>query len=285
MRAMKKQTEYTFDEAKKAAIERLSVLANFAESLHDKSLDKALFQWVIKLRTIEAKVGKASGRCLSKLEIEQIWRFGQELIRGNPYLNSQLSQFWNLYDDILKKLRLTRSSTGYAPRAVIGQLKPRIKRADALAESIVSATQSEVSTILSPAGLLLVHIVRTESIGYALLKQLKDAVEKHGLQDKYDVETICSVQSKVKKGPEWRTDVRAIRDATAHGRFKIHLLENDWAIDFDNDEKGYSFHKSFSRKEFTKFFDLHTLLYKLQLHLLIIIELLPILTTHLYEPS
>lgn len=278
---MKKQTEYTFHEAKKAATERLSILAKFAESLYDRFHDQALFEWVITLRTIEARITKASGRCLSDSEIKQIWGFGQELIRGNPYLNPQLSQFWNLYHDIFKKLRSTESSPGYALGGVIAQLRSRIKRADTLAESIVSAARSQVFNVLSPAAFLLVHVVRTETVEYALRKQFKDAVKRHGLESKYDVKAMCSIESKVEKGAEWRTDVRAIRDAIAHGWFKICLLENDWAIEFDNDEEGYSFHKRFSRKEFTKFFDLHTLLYKIQLHLLIILELLPILTTHL----
>lgn len=282
---MKKQTEYTFDKARKAAIGDLSVLANFAENLHNLSLNKALFQRVIELRTIEEKVRKASGRCLSDSEIEQVWGFGQQLIQFHPELTSKLSQFWNLWHDVFKKLHSTKSSPGYALRGMISQLRSRIERADALAESIVSMAQSQVSNILSPAALLLVHVFRTETIEYALRKQLKDAVKKHGLQSKYDVEAICSVQSKVRKGGKWKTDVRAIRDAIAHGWFKINLLENDWAIEFDNDEEGYSFHKRFSRKEFTRFFDLHTLLYKLQLHLLTILESLPILTTHFHKQS
>jgi hypothetical protein len=280
---MKKQTEYTFDEAKEAAIERLSVLANFAESLHDQFFDKALLEWAVTLRTIEAKVGKASGRCLSNSEIKQIWDFGQQLIHGNPDLMFQLSQFWNLYDDVLRVLRSTKSSSGYALQGLIDLLRPRINLSDTLAESIVSAVQSQASSALSPAALLLVHVVRTESIEYALLKQLNDVIRRHGLQSKYDVVAICSVQSKVQKDAEWRTDVRAIRDATAHGRFKIHSLQNDWVIEFNNDNEGYCFHKRFTRKEFTKFFDLHTRLYKVQLHLLVILELLPILATHFHK--
>lgn len=278
---MKNQTEFTFDEAKKVAIESLSVLATFAESLHNELLDKALLAWAITLRTIEAKVRKASGHCLTDSEIEEIWNFGQQLIQCNPNLISQLSQFWNLYHDVLKKLHPTKSSPSYPLRGIINELRPRINRADMLAERIVLAARSQISNVLSPTAFLLAHVFRTETIEYAFRKQLNDAVQRHGLQSKYDVETICSVQSKVRKGTEWRTDVRAIRDATAHGWFKILSLENDWAIEFDNDKEGYSFHKRFSRKEFTKFFDLYTLLYKLQLHLLVIIELLPILATHL----
>lgn len=278
---MKKQTEYSFDEAKEEAVQSLSVLARFSESLHIESLDQTLFERVIALRSMEGKIRKASRRCLLDSEIKQIWDFGQQLIQFHPDLMSQLSQFWNLYHHVFETLRSTESGPGYALRGEISQLKARIERADALAERIVSAAKKQVSNILSPVVLLLVHVVRTETIERVLQKQLKDAVKKHGLQSKYDIEAICSVQSKVKKGLDWRTDVRAIRDAIAHAWFEIFMLQNDWAIEFDNDEKGYSFHKRFSRKEFTEFFDLHTLLYKLQLHLLVILELLPILTTHL----
>lgn len=282
---MKKQTEYTFEEARKEATHSLSALAKFAENLHNKTFDQSLFQSAITLRTIEIKARNSSEPCLSDSEIKQVQSFGQQLIQFHPDIKSQLNQLWDLYHDVFRKLRSTKTSPGYALRGEISKLRRRIQRADVLAERIVSAVQSKVSNILSPAALLLVHIVRTETIEYAIVEQLSDAVKKHGLQSKYDIEAICSVQSKVKKGSEWRTDVRAIRDATAHRWFKIRLSKNDWAMKFDNDEKGYTFHKQFSRKEFTRFFDLHTLLYKLQLHLLIVLELLPILTTHLRKQA
>lgn len=280
---MKKQTDFTLDEARDAATHNLCALANFAENMHDQFFDKFPLEWAITLRTIEAKVRKASGPCLSYFEIRQLWDFAQQLIKANPDLTLQLSQFWNLYDNVLKILGSTQSVPGYAPRKVIDQLWPRIERAEKLAESIVLAAKRQVSNILSPAALLLVHLVRTETIADAMRRQLEDAIRVHGLQGKYDVEVICSVQSKVRKGTKWKTDIRAIRDATAHGHFKIHSLGNHWEVEFDNNEKGYNFHKRFSRKEFTKLFDLHTLLYKFQLHLLIILELLPILTTHFYS--
>lgn len=279
---MKKQTEYTFKEARDTAKQSLSALASFAESLHSQFLDKTLLEWAISLQEIATKVKNASGPCLSDSEIKLVWGFGQELIAANPELASQLAQFWSLYSDIVHILRLKKSSPGYAPRAIISQLGPRIDQVETLAESMVSAGKSQASGILFPTALLLVHVVRTETIEFALLKQLEDAVEKHSLKDKYDVKSIVSVESKVKKGNDWRTDIRAIRDATAHGQFRIQLLENDWAIDFNNDGKGYAFHKRFSRKEFMKFFDLHTMLYKFQLHLLIILESLTILATHFH---
>ena len=255
---MKKQTDFTLDEAKNAAIHHLSLLASFVENMHDQFFDKMPFEWAITLRTIEAKVRKTSGPCLSYFETKQVWDFGQQLIQANPDLTVQLSQFWKLYDDVLKTLGSRKSVPGYAPQNVITQLRRRIEMADTLAESIVSAGKGDVSNILFPVALLLVHLVRTETIEYALRKQLEEAIQSHDLQGKYDAEFVCSVQSKVRKGTEWRTDVRAIRDATAHGQFKIHSSGNDWQVEFNNSEEGYNFHKRFSRKEFIKFFDLHS---------------------------
>ncbi|MFQ6088376.1 MAG: hypothetical protein ACE5K0_05700 [Candidatus Methanofastidiosia archaeon] len=280
---MKPQTQYSFDEAKEAATQNLTVLGNFVESLHEHFLDEALLNWAIAIRTIENKVRQALGPCLTNSEILQIRKFGEILIQLRPELTSQLSQFWDLYHDIFKMISSAQSSSGYNLRGIINQMGPQIEKSEKLAERVVSTPRVKVSNILRPMSLLLVHVVRTQTVECALLKQLKDAVKKYGLQNKYDVYDICSVQSKVKKGSQWRTDVRAIRDATAHMKFEIHMHKNGWSIEFDNDEKGYNFHKHFSRKEFMKIFDLHTLLFKFQYHLLHILELLPILTTKLQK--
>ncbi len=91
---------------------------------------------------------------------------------------------------------------------------------------------------------------------------------------------MCSVVHKVRKSNQWRTDVRAIRDAFSHHQYSILEVGGELQISFCNNLHGYSFTETFTQREFNKFFDLHTLLYKLQLALLSIIELLPILTTH-----
>lgn len=278
---MKKQTEYTFDEAKEAAVRNVSALASFAESLYEHRFDQALHESVIELRTIEVKLKKASVPCLSDSEIQQVWNLGQEIIQYHPDLSFQLSQFWNLYDEVMKVLGSKPTGFGYALQGEIDSLRTRIDRVDKLAEKIVLSATAQISNILSPVALLLMHIIRTDTFESALKRQLKDAVEKHNLQGKYDVVAICSVESKVQKGQAWQTDVRAIRDAIAHSHFRIDVVENDWTIEFSNNTHGYNFHKRFSRKEFVRFLDLHTLLYKLQLHLLSVLELLVILVTHL----
>jgi len=280
---LKDQTQLSFDEAKNAAVENLSVLANLAEKLHDTLLLLELEQWAIVLRTIEAKVKRATTRCLSTFEIEQIDDFRRQLIILIPDLMPQLKQFWNLYNDILGILK-RKDSSGYAPQWIISEFKSRIDAADLLSFDVVSSAKSQTSNILSPMALLLIHVIRTESIEFPLQQQLQDAIKKFGLQSKYDISAMCSVHSKIHRGSSSVTDVRAIRNAVAHGHFKVEMMHGDWVIEFnDKDDHSYNFNQRFSREEFLEFFDRHTLLYKLQLALLMVVELLPILVTHFHK--
>jgi hypothetical protein len=241
---------------------------------------------------IEEKIKKASARCLLDSEINQISIFGGTLINFRVDLKPKLSVLWALYHEVLHILASTKSSEGYHLQKIITTLKERIEQSDELAGKIITEVKRNPSNLLSPISLLLMHVIRTESVEYAIRKQLEDAVMTFNLQNKYDITDMCSVQFKVTKGKtkenkiKWVTDVRAIRDATAHGHFQIHVLnDNDWAIEFNNNEEGYNFHKTFSREEFQRFFDQHSLLYKFQFHLWMVLELLPLLATHLHRQT
>ena len=132
--------------------------------------------------------------------------------------------------------------------------------------------------------LLSTHINRTEKIEHSIMKQLNDVISKFQLN--YDAKFMCSVKNKVANTFEpdgWRTDVRAIRDSIAHSKYEIHKTNKGYEIEFNNFGHGYRFHKIFTDEEFYEFFDLHTLLYKFQLTLLIIIELLSLLATHFFK--
>ena len=164
---------------------------------------------------------------------------------------------------------------------MIMKTKTEIDNADLLAENVVNDLQGNKSTLTSFMALLSTHINRTEKIEYSIRNQINDVITRFNLQS-YDAKFMCSVQNKVRNSEEkdgWRTDVRAIRDSIAHSRYRIEGR----TVEFNNTTHGYNYHKVFSNEEFYHFFDLHTLLYKFQLVLLIIIELLPVLATHFYK--
>lgn len=289
---MKKQTDFTFEEAKTMATHYLSVLGNFMESMNQEFKNKVPLDWAILVRELELKVSQASSPCLEKNEIRPILDFARQLIQANPDIRKQLTQFWNLYSEAYRILKSNPGIGGYAPQGIINANRTQIDKADLLAENLVSEVKKNPLTFASPVALLLAHVVRAETVEYSFWKQLNDVVDKFGKYGlgKYDIALICSVQSTVAKYDKrtkknvLRSDVRAIRDSIAHGHFVIREIEYGYEIEFDNDE--YPFHKVFTGIEFYKFFDLHTMLFKIQLGLLIIIELFPMLAFHfLKRPS
>ena len=70
----------------------------------------------------------------------------------------------------------------------------------------------------------------------------------------YDIQEILSVNSKVMKGNDWRSDTRAIRDAISHPHFVINKIGKGYVIHFKNTEQGYNFDKAFTEKEMSLFY-------------------------------
>lgn len=280
------QNNFSFAEAKKAAIDRLSIIATFADNLDSITPNRGFLQWAIELRALQEKVNRSTGRCLTDNEIRVVYAFGKALVKCLPYFQPKLEALWELFHDIFRDLKIQRSVPIYEPLGNITRLIKRIERADKFAEQLVKEVITDTSSIRSGTSLLTAHVKRVESIEYPIRRQLEDAVDTFHLQGKYDVVEMCSVQFKVQRtvngATSWVTDSRAIRDAISHDHWEIIKdNNNDWSIQFDNTEKGYNFHKTFTRKEFQRFFDSFSMLFKLQLHLMYALELLPLLSTHL----
>jgi CII-binding regulator of phage lambda lysogenization HflD len=115
----KKQTDFSFDEAKKAATQRLSALATFMENMNDELHDKVPLDWAITLRTLEMKVSQASSPCLNENDMQQIVNLAQQLIYANPDISQQLTQFWNLYAEVFTILKANPKNTGYEPQGIL----------------------------------------------------------------------------------------------------------------------------------------------------------------------
>jgi hypothetical protein len=284
---IKKQTDLSFDEAKKVAIHHLSELARFLQHMNDILPSNVSINWAIELQTLENRISQSSSPCLHENDRQLICDLAEQLTQFNPDTSKQLTQLWNLHAEVFNIIKSNPNDTGYAPRGIIVNNWDEIEKADSLAEKVVSDFKRGTNpyTYASIMATLSTHIDRAERIEYFIKEQLNDAITKYNLKN-YDVYTICSIRHKVKKGNEWTTDVRAVRDSIAHFKYSIHKNGDEFEIEFDNDKRGYHFHEKFSQKDFYKFFDVHTLLYKFQLTLLLIVELLPLLSTHfLKRPS
>jgi hypothetical protein len=195
------------------------------------------------------------------------------IIELKPNLKPKLRLWWDLYHDVIDCLKGTDDP--YNLQGIINTLTERIEVSDSFSISVSREIKKGASCgILAPSSLLLAHVIRVETIEYAIREQLNEAIAKFRLKEKYDPAEMCSVEHKIKKGNKWNSDVHALRDAIAHGRFKIIMAGNDWSIAFDNCEKGYNYHRTFTRIEFQQFSDTHSLLYEFQLSLCSILDLL-----------
>lgn len=278
---MSVQSQLTFQEAQNFCVNRLSYLSTFAESMFSVSPNPWLMEYIVQLETLRERIKQANRPRLFEIEINQVARFGQAIVAFNPDITKQLSQFWDLHVELLKAIQT--SKTPFAIRDKISDVWAKIQEVDFISQEIVDLSKKQKSNTLSAAALLLIHLIRVESIEDALLKQIQIAVTRTPTCSKFDPFAICSVESKVPRGKSWRTDVRAIRDSTAHGKFRLSITQMGWEISFSNHEKGYAFDKNFNNVDFFRFFDKFTLLYKSQLILLLIFEMLPVLSTHFWK--
>jgi hypothetical protein len=273
-------THLTLEQARTTALTRLSSLVDLAENLDSEFPSKGFLDSAIKLNLIKARFEKTLEPTIQDSDFNDLQQFATILIKFDPGLEPKLRLWWGLYQDVIDGLK--EKDEPYNLQGVISTLKEKMELSDAFSLIVSNEARKQTkSNILLPVSLLLVHVIRVESIEYAIREQLNDAITKFGLGDKYDVAEMCSVEHKIKKGSKWNSDVHAMRDAIAHGYFKITFADvNEWSIDFKNIEKGYDYQKTFSRLDFQRFFNGHSLLYKFQFSLWNIIELMILITAY-----
>jgi len=287
MPVAKNQTEFTLAEARIEALDDLESVIDFARNLGNETGTSPLAVWAAVLEDLRNKVRVIAGPSLTKSEIQRVWEFGQKLITGIPDIAFQLSTFWSLHEAISARLQgSSDGERGYQPQERIAELSRRIDDADRFGMVVVREAQQSAG-VLALGAILMVHIARVDTIEYALMKQLEEAVRRFKLEGEFDPAAMCSVEGKVsvqRDGKtQWRTDVRAIRDAAAHFRFRFEIGQNGWAIEFSNHDRGYQFERKFTRKQLMRFFDTHTLLYKSQLAMLKLSMIVHVLITHFWD--
>ena len=282
------QPGITFEEAKNRAATLLKRLADFivplqgARGVSGYSDVIELMKWEQALRMIEYKVTMSSNPFHCDREAKEVFTFGLNLINLFPPLEKQLQDFWNLWHDAFKLWRQSPNQyQDFNWWNVEADLHQRMEETDAMVEEVVTSVVNDPQNLLVAHALLNAHVARTESIEYVMKKILDRAIHTFGLSNKYDSTWLCSVKSQIQKGEDWRSDVRAIRDAVSHKRYRVTSDQNGWKVTFSNTEGGYHFLQTYNHSDFIHFFDQHTLLYKIQIEILIVMELLTIFATYL----
>lgn len=138
------QTDFTFEDAKKNTLTRLSALARFAENLDCEFPNQGFLDSAIKLGMIEEKIKKASVPCDLNVEYNQLRIFGEQLIGFRSEFKVKLSALWNLYEEILSTISKYHIE-GYNLQNVLNSLIERIERTDILAGKVITEVKRDPS--------------------------------------------------------------------------------------------------------------------------------------------
>lgn len=100
---------------------------------------------------------------------------------------------------------------------------------------------------LSLSGILLMFINQKESHLYYIIENLKKA--QSILDSKYDLDDICSLDSKVIQKTETVTDMVGIRNAVCHSSFNLDFREDELWIDFRGTMSDYNMDKQYRSRD------------------------------------
>jgi hypothetical protein len=217
--------------------------------------------------SIKNKWYNGEGKCLSKSDMAALSYFGNLVTSKSidRYFTSnsiydRLPKFWSFIQYIPDNLVV---------EAVIGQHDLTVSLRSIGFDKIYTARENTnlmINTviernnirkndlfILDIPTILLTIMIRSEAHEYVLGKILGRV--KEITKNQIDIPELLSVIGRVPKGNEYKPDTRAIRDATAHAKFKIESdFTGDFIISFNNTDEKYSFHQTFSRKALLKFY-------------------------------
>lgn len=226
-------------------IQTMSDLTNYARILSHYHYITAeqreiLLFFANELENTRNKWTRGSGRCLSRGDIDILLKFGDLLTRysidryfTNNSIYDKLPRFWshirNIPDNEAAEVITGRSDSD---QPSVPTDLPKIEAARLSSSLMINAvidrnnSGSNNMPLLDIPAILLTIIIRSEAHEYALGKILQRAM--NATNESVDVADLLSVtrrEPKVKNGKTFFvTDMRAIRDATAHANSKLRMI-------------------------------------------------------------
>lgn len=227
-------------------------------------------QPIIQLEELKVRIEKSTGPFLTIDERDQyIGPILDKIIAWKPEIRSQLLKFWEAQIDIGNTAVSDPRNPQYDPMTKANEAVREMTEASNIYLHATDMLRKNPTEKLFLYAIIYSHILRTETAEYAFRKDLEDLINQFGLQSKYDVNAIFSVQGKIqnRKG-DFNTDARAMRDAFAHFQYEVNDVGNTWEIEFLDTRPGFYYNKKFTNTEFLTLMENTDLLYKSILHLI-----------------
>lgn len=199
-------------------------------------------------------------------------------------IKNNLQKFWNAHMDALEDSH--NSGRQYNAMKYAMENKEKILEVDSRYREVVEQYKKNQDDKTTIYALFYVHILKTETLEHAFIKQFKEILSNFNIINNYDPEEIFSATQKYTKSNGWRTDARAIRDCLGHNLFKLDFNGRQFnKISFTATRQGLEFQEIFTRNEFIQFLNNTDLLYRGTMQLLFIITGLVLIKQHLLQPD
>lgn len=241
--------------------------------------------YINKLDILHEKWKVGLGKCLALSDTKIFADLGEYLTNEQfmKYFNSEtipnkVMEFWNLLTQIPDN-DVFEVITGEHFKGFIPDIEAFVKILTARANTelfvkeVIKRNQNKDNKfkLLDISTILLIIIVRTESHEHSLMQLLNRAKTK--TNSSTNIPLLLSVENAILKDKEYKSDARAIRDATAHNHFAVVGDDNhDYIITFSNYDRKWQFYKKFSRidllcyyQDFDRLFILYTKLLSIRL--------------------
>jgi hypothetical protein len=266
--------------AKTLTIKNLAFLIATAKNFHVTYPEFGFEGYSQSLQRITGILESVTNPTISGRYIEEIEEFvktfaDKEFSKRHFYdkdFSDKLIQFWS----ILKKL--VQDEPESVVGAVIAIIEKNIppgvdknelilqkatkfisktKNVNSTTESILQAVNERLQRdrkvdILFIAGILLLLVGQRESNIYYIIENLKKA--QSIANTTYDINDICSIDSKVTQNTIEVSDTTAIRNCISHFAHKIEKTDDEIAVDFHSDISGYDIDRKYTGRELISFY-------------------------------
>ncbi|MGH2613011.1 MAG: hypothetical protein ACRDFB_08200 [Rhabdochlamydiaceae bacterium] len=261
---------FTFPEAQTICLKAFNYVLNFAKGIHVWVPSAGFAQPITEFETLISKIQHATGPFLTQAEYDGYLKpLLDKIVLWRPEVANQLLKFWDAQIKVGKIATADTSKPQYNPMAKAINAIEEMAQASAIYLRATDKVVQYPKERLFLYALFHSHVLRTESIEYAIRKDFEALINQFNLQTQYDICEIFSVGSKIQNGPSsFSTDARAIRDAFGHFQYKITDVGTSWEIEFLTTRPGFVYNKKFTATEFLTLMENTDLLYKSILYLI-----------------
>src|SRR5579872_513324 len=261
---------FSFNEAQTICLKAFKYVLSFVKGIDAWVPSAGFAQPIANFETLMSKIQQTKGPFLTQTEYDvYIKPILDKIVTWRPAVANQLLKFWDAQNTVGKIAAGDPSKPQYNP------MDKAIEAIEEMAEASKIYLRATDMVVKHPQERLFLyalfhsHILRTETVEYAIRKDFESIINQFNLQTKYDLYEIFSVESKVaNRTGGFNTDARAIRDAFGHFQYKISNVGTSWEIEFLTTRPGFFYNKKFTANEFLTLMENTDLLYKSILYLI-----------------